>query len=337
MLSSAVFPERLLEKANVENSNLKQLTDLYRVMQKIRLFERKIDWLFSKGKLGGTSHLCIGQEAVSAGIMANLTINDYVISSHRGHGHLIAKGGDIQKIFSELMGKIDGYCYGKGGTQHLCATEIGFYGTNGITGGGIPIATGIALSIKLRNTQEIVVSFFGDGASNQGTFHESLNMASAWNLPILYVCENNLYGMSTPIKNITNIDDLAQRAGAYNIKSYKIDGMNVMEVLERSKEAVSYVRTAKKPFFIEAKTYRFCGHSKSDPRAYRTKEEEEFWKKKDCIDSLRKLLYSEGCKIDDLKTIDSEIEKEIDNALMNSERSEDTPVKFALEGVYSDG
>lgn len=321
----------------MENSNLELMTGLYRVMQKIRLFEKKIDWLFSRGKLGGTSHLCIGQEAVAAGIIANLNISDYVISSHRGHGHLIAKGGDIQKIFSELMGKIDGYCCGKGGTQHLCAKEIGFYGTNGITGGGIPVATGIALSIKLRNTEEMVVSFFGDGATNQGTFHESLNMASAWDLPILYVCENNLYGMSTHIRNITNIDDLSQRAGAYNIKNYNIDGMNVMEVLERSKEAISYVRTSKRPCFMEAKTYRFCGHSKSDPRVYRTKEEEKFWQEKDCIDSLRKLLYSEGIRTDDLKKIDSEIENQIENALMKSERSEDTPMEFALEGIYSNG
>ena len=321
----------------MEKSSFPQLARLYKLMLRIRLFEKKIDWLFSRGRLGGTSHLSIGQEAVAVGVVANLSQDDYVISTHRGHGHLIAKGGEIQKIFSELMGKIDGYCHGKGGTQHLCAKELGFYGTNGITGGGIPIATGIALSIKLRQADQVVVSFFGDGATNQGTFHESLNMASVWDLPILYVCENNLYGMSTHIKNITNIEDLAQRAYAYDIKSYIVDGMNLLEILERSKEALSYVRTEKKPCFIEAKTYRFCGHSKSDPRMYRSKEEEKSWKEKDCIDLLKKHLLSAGFKADELARVEEEMCREIEDALKASERSQDVPKSFALEGIYKDG
>lgn len=331
------FLEGLLGRANVENNNLEQLLKLYMLMQRIRLFENKIDWLFSKGRLGGTSHLCIGQEAIAAGVMANLNQDDYVISSHRGHGHLIAKGGEIKKIFSELMGKIDGYCHGKGGTQHLCAKDIGFYGTNGITGGGIPIATGIALSIKLRKTKQVAVCFFGDGATNQGTFHESFNMASAWNLPILYVCENNLYGMSTHIRNVTNIDDLAQRANAYNIRGLIVDGMNVLEVLEQSKQALIYLRTEKKPCFIEAKTYRYCGHSKSDPMTYRTKEEEKYWKEKDCIDFLRKEICSNEFKESDVMKIDKEISQDIEDALRASELSEDTPEEFALKGIYNHG
>jgi pyruvate dehydrogenase E1 component alpha subunit len=292
--------------------------------------------MFSRGLLGGTSHLCIGQEAVAVGISANLNNDDYVVSSHRGHGHLIAKGGNIQKIFSELMGKVDGYCYGKGGTQHLCAKDIGFYGTNGITGGGIPIATGIALSIKLRQTKQVAVTFFGDGATNQGTFHESLNMASIWNLPILFVCENNLYGMSTHVNKVTNIDDLAKRAEAYNIKNYIVDGMNVIDIFNGSNEALMYVRNAQRPCFVEAKTYRFCGHSKSDPKAYRTKEEEKYWLDKDCIDSLKKQLLSHGYDIEEINKINIEIDREIETSFKLSNECGETPQHFSLEGVYRD-
>lgn len=319
------------------NNNLEQLIEFYKLMLKIRLFEEKIDWLFSRGMLGGTSHMCIGQEAVAVGISANLNQDDYVISSHRGHGHLIAKGGEIRKIFAELMGKIDGYCYGKGGTQHLCAKEIGFYGTNGIVGGGIPVATGIALSIKLRKTRQVAVVFFGDGATNQGTFHESLNIASIWNLPILFVCENNLYGMSAPVGKMTNIDDLAQRADAYNIKNYIVDGMDVSGVFDVSNEAISYIRDRQQPCFIEAKTYRHCGHSKSDPKVYRTKDEEKCWLEKDCIGSLKKRLAVAGFDVEKMDKIKGDIEREVGDALKFSEKSEFTPQHFALEGVYKDG
>ncbi len=317
-------------------NNNDRFVEIYRDMLKVRFFEKKIDWMFSRGLLGGTSHLCIGQEAVAVGVIDNLNKDDYVMSSHRGHGHLIAKGGNIQKMFSELMGKIDGYCYGKGGTQHLCAKDIGFYGTNGITGGGIPVATGIALSVKLRMAEQVVVSFFGDGATNQGTFHESLNMASVWSLPIIYVCENNHYGMSTHVNHVTNVDHLAQRAHSYNIECAIVDGMNIFEVLNKSAEAVKYVRTEKKPYFIEAKTYRHCGHSKSDPCKYRTKEEEKQWKDKDCIAFLRQYLMAEGLSNDMLQGIENEIEKEVEDALAVAGSREDTPEHYALEGVYAD-
>ena len=317
-------------------NNKDRFIAIYRKMLKIRLFEEKIDWMFTRGLLGGTSHLCIGQEAVAVGVIDNLNQDDYVMSSHRGHGHLISKGGNIQKMFSELIGKIDGYCFGKGGTQHMCAKDIEFYGTNGITGGGIPIATGIALSIKLRKTEQVAVSFFGDGATNQGTFHESLNMASIWRLPIIYVCENNQYGMSTHVNHVTNVDHLAQRAHSYNIKSTMVDGMNILEVLEKSAEAINYVRSEKKPYFIEAKTYRHCGHSKSDPCKYRTKEEEKQWKEKDCIAFLRQHMISEGLSIDVLQGIEDEIGKEVEDALSVAGTREDTPGHYALEGVYAD-
>lgn len=310
--------------------------ELYKNMKRIRLFEEKIDWLFAKGRLGGTTHLSIGQEAVAVGIITHLKRNDCVTSSHRGHGHLIAKGGEMHKMFSELMGKVGGYCQGKGGTQHMCAKEIGFYGTNGITGGCIPIATGIALSAKLQKTDQIAVSFFGDGAANQGTFHESLNMASIWSLPIIYVCENNLYGMSTHMKDVTSNEDFAQRVKAYSMESRVINGMDIREVYETAKEVVDYVRTKKKPFFIEAKTYRFCGHSKSDPRKYRSKEEEQVWRQQDCIEIFRNHLARNLEDKDSLKNIDEEIQREVETALQLSEQAQDVPEELAMKGVYKD-
>lgn len=313
--------------------DIDQLLEFYKVMKKIRLFEEKIDWLFSRGRLGGTTHLSIGQEAVAVGIISHLRKDDYVLSSHRGHGHMIAKGGHLFKIFAELMGKIDGYCYGKGGTQHLCARDEGFYGTNGITGGGIPIATGIALSSKLRGSDQIVVSFFGDGAINQGTFHESLNMASLWSLPILYVCENNLYGMSTHIKDVICNEDLGHRLDGYKIKNTSVDGMDVRVVYKAAQKAIEYIRTQQKPFFIEAKTYRFCGHSKSDARKYRTKEEEKFWEDKDCLETFRKYLCQYH-SAEAMVKIDEEIVNEIEEALRLSEQSLETPMEYAAQGVY---
>ena len=323
-----------LNQAQTSEENTLWL-ELYKGMKRIRLFEEKVNWLFSRGRLGGTTHLCIGQEAVAVGIMAHLKRNDCVVSSHRGHGHLIAKGGEQHKMFSELMGKVDGYCYGKGGSQHMCAKDIGFYGTNGITGGGIPIATGIALSFKIQKTNQIAVSFFGDGATNQGTFHESLNMASLWKLPIIYVCENNLYGMSTHMKDVISNEDFMQRVNAYCIKGCVINGMDVMEVYEAAKKAVDYVCTEKRPFFIEAKTYRFCGHSKSDPRKYRSIKEEECWKRRDCIEQFRGQLVT---RLDEniVQKVDKEINREVEFALQISEQSEDTSEDLATKGVYRD-
>ncbi len=266
-----------------------ELIQLYSKALLIRLFEEKVDWLFSRGRLWGTTHLCIGQEAVAVGVISCIRRADYVVSTHRGHGHLIAKGADIKLLFAELLGRREGYCMGKGGTQHLCVKDVNFLGTNGITGGGIPIATGAALSIKLRDEDRIAVCFFGDGASNQGAFHESLNMASVWGLPILYVCENNMYGMSTRFSMVSKYEDVAKRACAYGIESTIVDGMDIEKVYSTTEKILSKVRNGS-PFLLEAKTYRFCGHSKSDPRLYRTRDEEDEWKRKDPIAQIEKKL-----------------------------------------------
>jgi TPP-dependent pyruvate/acetoin dehydrogenase alpha subunit len=310
--------------------------DVLAAMLRIRAFETKLEWLYSKGMLGGTSHLCIGQEASAVGVIHRLKPDDYVVSSHRGHGHMIAKGGDIGRMFGELLGKSNGYCGGKGGSQHLCAKEIGFYGTNGITAGGIPIATGLALAAKLDASPKIGVAFFGDGATAQGTFHESLNIAALWGLPIMYVCENNLYSMSTPLSRTSSVQDLTRKAGAYDIESGSVDGTDVVAVREIARRAVDYVRGKSRPFLLEVKTYRHCGHSKSDPRVYRSKEEEQEWKDRDCIESCKSRLLDDGYSAMALEELQRGIEREVDDALNETLQIENAPLDTALKGVYGD-
>lgn len=263
-------------------------------MLRIRLFEERLDRLFARGALGGTCHLCIGQEAAAVGVIGQLKAGDKAVSSHRGHGHVIAMGGDLDRLFGELMERDTGYCQGRGGTQHICAADIGFYGTNGITGGGLPVATGLGLAAQRDGLGAVVATFFGDGASNQGTFHESLNMASVWSLPVVYVCENNLYAMSTPITRTTKITDIAVRAAGYGMPGLIADGNDIADVEEKAADAVDHARSGKGPVLLEIKTYRHKGHSKSDRRAYRTREEEEAWLAKDCIARLTAQLTEFG-------------------------------------------
>lgn len=280
----------------------------------IRYFEEKLDWLFSRDMLPGTAHLCIGQEAVAVGAMEAIEPTDFVISTHRGHGHILAKEADPKRLFCEIMGKEPGYCKGKGGTQHICALELGFLGTNGITGGGIPIATGVGMALKLQKRPEIVLCFFGDGASNQGTFHESLNMASIWKVPIVYICENNLYAMSTPVGQSMNIKDIAIRAASYGIPGEIVDGMNVVAVKDAVSVAVDRARKGKGATFIEAKTYRYCGHSKSDIRKYRTRKEEDQWKTKDPTVVLENILLKKGLPKKEIDKTKKEVKNLIEEA-----------------------
>jgi len=307
----------------------------YRKMLLIRRFEEKVNWLFTRDLLPGTSHLCIGQEAVAVGAVSALTKDDYVISTHRGHGHFLAKGAELNKLYAELMGKNSGYCRGKGGTQHLCATDINFLGTNGITGGGIPIATGVGLSIKLSRSDKVVMSFFGDGASNQGTFHESINMASVWKLPVIYVCENNLYAMSVSIKDSMNIENVADRSIAYGIPGIVVDGMDILKVKEAVEEAVKRARNKEGPTIIEAKTYRYCGHSKSDLLKYRTREEEDKWLNRDPINKFRDFLTKQGVPEDELNNISDTINKDIEEAIEYAINDDPPPNQEAFEGVFN--
>ncbi|MSO65735.1 MAG: thiamine pyrophosphate-dependent dehydrogenase E1 component subunit alpha [Alphaproteobacteria bacterium] len=289
-------------------------------MLRIRYFEERLDRLFSRGALGGTCHLCIGQEAVAVGVCDQLRAGDRVVSSHRGHGHLIAMGGSLDRMFGELMEREIGYCRGRGGTQHLCAADIGFYGTNGITGGGIPIATGLGLAAKRDARGGVVVSFFGDGAVNQGTFHESLNMAAMWQLPVIFVCENNLYAMSTSFDRVSLIPDVYRRAEAYGMVGLVADGSDLADVDAKSAEAFAIARSGRGPVLLEAKTYRHHGHSKSDRRAYRTKEEEERWRSRDCVTLLQETLVAMGYG-DEAKAAATEVLAEIDAAESIAEAS----------------
>ncbi len=271
-----------------------QLLEMYQRMVLIRTFEETLGELFAKGALGGTSHLCIGEEASAVGVISAARDTDWLISNHRGHGHLLARGLEPRRVMGELMGKLTGYCRGRGGSQHLSAMDRHFLGTNGITGGGIPIAAGAAFALKYQHKDEIAICFFGDGASNQGTFHETLNMASLWKLPILFLCENNLYGMSTPIAHSCASGSIAPRAAAYNMRGSVCDGLDLETVYFAAQAAIERVRAGNGPELLEVMTYRQCGHSKNDPRVYRTREEEAEMAKRDSIACTAALLVQRG-------------------------------------------
>jgi len=250
---------------------------LYRDMLLLRFFEERALRVFLEGAVVGTCHAGIGQEAIPVGIFSVLRPDDYAVSTHRGHGHMLAKGADPRRVMAELFGRRDGYAGGRGGSQHMACFEVGFLGSNGITGGGIPIATGAALACKMKRNGRVVVSFLGDGASNQGTFHESLNMAAIWKLPVIYACENNLYAMSSPWSEMAAVKDVAERGAAYGIPAEVVDGNDVLAVRESTARAAARARSGEGPTLIEFKTYRFCGHSRSDTMPYRTREEEAEW------------------------------------------------------------
>ncbi|MEO3388358.1 thiamine pyrophosphate-dependent dehydrogenase E1 component subunit alpha [Mesorhizobium sp. CAU 1741] len=253
------------------------LREALRKMYLIRRFEEGAEDSYTRGLIHGTMHLSIGQEASAMGICMPLETADQITSTHRGHGHSIAKGADVKRMFAEFFGKTTGYCKGRGGSMHIADVAGGNLGANGIVGGGIPIAVGAALTAKKMKTGNVVISFFGDGANNEGAFHEALNMASVWKLPVIFVCENNGYGMSTSTERSTAVKNIADRAAAYSMPGVIVDGNNFSQVAEASHEAVERARAGDGPTLIESKTYRYRGHSKSDRNRYRTKEEIEDW------------------------------------------------------------
>lgn len=314
----------------MNNNDIKeQLLNFYKTMYRMRRFEEEIFEFYKKGMMAGLAHLYMGEEAVATGVCAALKEDDYIGSTHRGHGHLVARGADIKKMMAEILGKETGYSKGKGGSMHIMALDKGILGANGIVGAGIPIATGAAYSAKFRGTKQVAVSFFGDGASNEGTFHESLNMASAWDLPIIYVVENNLYGISVDTRDVTNVTDLADRAHGYGIPGVVVDGMNVIAVYETAKEAVARARRGEGPTLIECKTYRWQGHHVGDPATYRSRRnpnEKAEWMKRDPINSLREKIINEKFSTEtEVEKIENKIEEEIQEA-----------VKFAAESPYPD-
>jgi len=272
----------------------KKLLYLYQTMLTIRYFENKITDLYTKGLMPGLAHLYIGEEAIAVGVCTNLTKRDFAVSTHRGHGHLIAQRADLKRMMAEVLGKENGYCKGKGGSMHIMDTSKGILGANGIVGAGIPIATGSAYSAKVRGTDQVTISFFGDAASNQGTFHESINMAASWKLPVVYICENNLYGISVDIRKVSNTENLAVRALAYNIPGITVNGNDVLEVYRVTKEAMEKARKGEGPSLIECKTYRWKGHHVGDPgRIYRLEKETEEWKKRCPIKTFYQRLVKE--------------------------------------------
>jgi len=314
-----------------------ELLHLYRKMVEIRRFEAKVVELFADGTIPGFVHSYIGEEAVAVGACSNLNDDDYITSTHRGHGHLIAKGGRMDKMMAELFGKETGYCKGKGGSMHIADVDLGILGANGIVGGGFPIAAGAGLSAKMRGTNQVAVCFFGDGASNQTTFHEGINLASIWDLPVVFVCENNMYGISLSQKDHQHIKDISDRATAYGIPGVTVDGNDVIAVYEAVKEAVKRARQGEGPTLVECKTYRHRGHFEGDPTVYRSEEEVEQWKKKDPIERFRKKLLESGTVTEDeLNSIDEEVDKMVEEAVEYAKKGELPEPEKAVEDVYTD-
>jgi len=313
-----------------------KLIDMYRTMVRIRTFEERVSKEFAVGSIPGFVHLYIGEEATATGACANLRPDDYITSTHRGHGHLIAKGGKTDRMMAELYGKRTGYNKGKGGSMHIADIEIGILGANGIVGAGIPIAGGAALSAKMRGTGQVVICFLGDGATNTTRFHEGVNLASIWKLPVVYIIENNMYGESTPISYACNIPNLADRAAAYGIPGKTVDGNDVLAVYEAAGEAVARARKGEGPTLVECKTYRWRGHFEGDMQTYKTKEEVEEWVKKDPIPRFRKQLIEKGVLTEkDVDKIDQEINEEIEKAVKFAEESPLPAPEETLEDVYA--
>ena len=314
-----------------------KLIMMYHTMILIRRFEERVNDLFMQGRIPSTLHLYIGQEAVATGVCANLKDSDYILSTHRPHGHAIAKGVSIKSILAELMGKKTGCCKGKGGSMHVGDISVGMFPAIAIVGGNVPIAAGAALAQKMQKNHGVTVSFFGDGATNEGAWHESMNAAAVYDLPVLFVCENNLYAASTPFSKAFKVANIADRAKAYGMPGVIVDGNDVLAVYEVANTAVDRARNGQGPTLIECKTYRQCGHSRSDPRGYRSREEEEEWKKKDPVPRFRTWLLGENKAAErELKEIENNIEKEFDEALAYAEASpEPGPAELFTE-VYKE-
>ena len=315
-----------------------QLLKMYKQVQEIRQFDDKVKQLVSKGKVPGMTHFSVGEEASSVGAMAALNHDDIITSNHRGHGQAIAKGIDLNAMMAEILGKYTGICKGKGGSMHIADVDAGNLGANGIVGGGHGLAVGAALTQQMKKTGKIVVCFFGDGATNEGSFHEAMNMASIWKLPVIFYCLNNGYGISANIHKMVNVEHLYERAAAYGMPfKYIEDGNDAVSVYNTFKEAVDYVREGNGPIFVESITYRWYGHSSSDPGKYRTREEVEEWKKKDPI--LKLANYIVGNKIateEELKNIELEVKNMVDAAVKFAEESPLPPLETAFEDIYAD-
>ena len=310
--------------------------ELHRMMMLIRLFEEALEEMFSRGLLHGTMHLSIGQEATAAGACLALDKKDLITSTHRGHGHCLGKGADPYKMFAELLGREDGYCRGRGGAMHIEDLSNGNLGANGSVAGSLTISVGAALSFQLQKKENIVLCFFGDGAVNEGSFHEALNLASLWNLPVLFLCENNQYGMSMASEKAVAGESIASRGNSYGIESVQIDGNDVEAVYESVSSCKDEILSNNRPKFIEAVTYRYRGHSKSDRNLYRTSEEINFWKdEKDPIKRYIGKLLEQGITEVDLKEIDEEVKQTIRTSVKKALDSPLSPITNLDEDSYA--
>ncbi len=309
---------------------------LYRTMLLIRRFEEKLYFLFSTRDMPGSMHQYNGQEAVAAGVCAHLSRTDYITSTHRGHGHCIAKGADLRAVMAEMFAKSTGCCRGMGGSMHIADFGVGMLGANGIVAGGLPIAVGAGITCQVSGKGQVSVAFFGDGAVNEGAFHEAVNLASAWQLPVLFVCENNLYGFSTHYRRTMRITDIADRAAAYGIPGVVVDGMDVGAVHAEAGAAIRRAREGGGPTLIECKTYRFMGHSRFEPSSYRTKQELEEWKAKDPLPCFAKILSRDFSVSEaELGRVGEKVMAEIEDAVRFAEQSPD-PVPDAWRGyIYA--
>lgn len=311
---------------------------IYKTMNEIRYFESKALSLFEENKLRGSVHLYIGEEAIASTVCSSLRDEDFIASTHRGHGHCIAKGARLDYAMAELMGKSTGYCKGRGGSMHIADLTKGNLGANAIVGGGIPIVTGAGLAAKMQGTDQVAVAFFGDGASNQGTFHESINMASVWKLPVIFICENNGFGITVPVKQSTSVENIADRAHGYNIPGYVVDGNDVEAIDEAFQKALARAKAGEGPSLIECKTYRWIGHWTGDPQVYRTREEVEEWKKKCPIKRYREKLIGYGYyTAEELDAIEAAAIKAADDAAEFALNSPEPDPAHVLDDVFYEG
>jgi len=313
------------------------LSELFRLMFLVREFEVRAIAERRGGLIPGFIHSCVGQEATAVGACLALDPADMITSTHRGHGHLIGKGGDPRYMMAELAGRSAGYCLGRGGSLHLSDFNLGILGANGIVAGGIPIAVGAALAFSIRKQPQVALAFFGDGATNEGAFHEAANEAGVWKLPIIFFCENNLYGEGTPQSKQAAVPDLAIRAASYGFPGVIIDGNDVLAVYDATREAAERARKGGGPTFIEAKTYRHRGHYEGDPQVYRPTEEIDAWKQKDPIQAFRKRLIKAGVYNDaDLEEIEGSVIVQLNEAVSFAVNAPKPELKDALAGVYAD-
>jgi pyruvate dehydrogenase E1 component alpha subunit len=314
-----------------------KLMDIYARMWRIRLFEEQAEYQSSQGKVLGALHTYIGEEAVAVGVCAHLQATDYITSTHRGHGHCIAKGADIKKMMAELFGRSTGYCKGKGGSMHIADFAVGMLGANGIVAGGFGLATGAGLAAQMRGSGQAAVCFFGDGAANRGPFHENINIGAVWKLPVVYVCENNQYAQWTPQNEVTLVTDISTMSAAYGIPGVQVNGMDVLEVYEAAGEAIARARRGEGPTLLECKTYRFHGHNFGDPQQYRTREEIAEWAdKRDPIVRVAKFMQEAGMLSEAQdQAIQQRVAAEIQEAVRFAEQSPYPTPDELYKDVYS--